>query len=134
MSNFQPYILNTQDIEIAVIPVFLPDSSNIDEGLYVWAYQVEITNGRSSWIQLLSRYWHITDGMGRVEEVEGEGVVGEQPIIQPGASYRYASGCPLPTDTGMMRGHYVFMNDQHQEFRIPIPPFSLDMQGDHPIH
>ena len=81
-------------------------------------------------VQLLSRYWHITDANGRVEEVRGAGVVGEQPELNPGDSYQYTSGCPLPTSSGIMVGSYTMQDGRGKTFEIAIPAFSLDLPGE----
>ena len=87
----------TRDIEVNVEPFYMADRSDPEEGRYVWAYRITIDNQSEEFVKLLSRYWHITDGDGRVEEVRGPGVVGEQPELKPGDSYQYTSGCPLST-------------------------------------
>ena len=91
------YRARTENIEVSVEPIYLDDESEPEENRFFWAYQVHIANDGDTAVQLLSRYWRITDGLGRVEEVRGPGVVGEQPIIAPGGQYEYTSGCPLPT-------------------------------------
>ncbi len=120
----------TNGVEISVEPVFLEDQSNANAGQYAWAYRVLVANHGKQTITLRSRYWHITDGRGRVEEVEGEGVVGEQPTIEPGQAFRYVSGCPLPTSSGFMRGHYVMEGETGEHFTVKIPAFSLDCPWD----
>jgi ApaG protein len=116
----------TRDIQIVVMPQFLADRSEPDEGQYFWAYTIEITNlGRES-VQLIARHWIITDGNGVVEEVQGPGVVGEQPVIPPGESYRYTSGCPLTTPSGIMVGSYQMLDAAGSPFKAEIPAFSLD--------
>ncbi|MFK7866623.1 MAG: Co2+/Mg2+ efflux protein ApaG [Alphaproteobacteria bacterium] len=125
-----PYSQTTDKIEIMVEPFFLEDRSSQEQSIYVWAYQVQIINHGAENIQLISRFWRITDGRGHVEEVEGEGVVGEQPIIKPKHIYQYASGCPLKTDSGIMSGHYVMVDANHKEFKVEIPAFSLDCPWD----
>ena len=100
----------TRNIEVLVRPFYLEDRSDPSENRYVWGYQVTIDNRSDEFVQLLSRYWHITDGRGRVEEVRGAGVVGDQPELNPGDSYQYTSGCPLSTPSGIMVGHYTMRN------------------------
>jgi ApaG protein len=117
----------TRNIEVKVEPFYLNDRSDPAENRYVWAYRVTIVNGGPEHVQLLSRYWHITDGTGRVEEVRGPGVVGEQPELDPGDSYQYTSGCPLTTPSGIMVGHYTMRSERGETFDIAIPAFSLDM-------
>ena len=92
----------------------------------VWAYWVRIDNQGPETVQLRSRYWHITDASGRIQEVRGAGVVGEQPVMQPGQSYEYTSGTPLPTPSGIMLGSYEMESEQGERFEIGIPAFSLD--------
>ena len=123
------YRAMTRNIEVEVEPFYLPDRSEPDEGRFVWGYRVTIVNKSEEFVQLLSRYWHITDGNGKVEEVRGSGVVGEQPELNPGDSYQYASGCPLATPSGIMVGHYTMRNGRGDTFDIAIPAFSLDMPG-----
>lgn len=117
----------TRQIEVSVEPFFLPDSSDPGESRFVWGYRITIDNQSPEAVQLLSRYWHITDGRGRVEEVRGPGVVGEQPELDPGDSYQYTSGCPLSTPSGIMVGHYTMRGNDGETFDIDIPAFSLDL-------
>lgn len=119
----------TQNIIVEVEPFYLKDRSDPGENRYVWAYRVTIENRSNIFVQLLSRYWHITDGNGRVEEVSGAGVVGEQPELNPGDSYQYTSGCPLTTPSGIMVGRYTMRDEAGQLFDIAIPAFSLDLPG-----
>jgi ApaG protein len=116
----------SHDIQITVMPEFLPDQSDPDEERFFWAYTIEIVNLSQRTVQLMSRHWRITDGRGRVEEVRGPGVVGEQPILAPGGSFRYTSGCPLPTPSGIMAGTYRFVDEGGRSFDAEIPAFSLD--------
>ncbi len=127
-----PYFYSeiTDNIKVEVEPRFMPEFSNPGENQYVWVYSVRITNMGADVVQLLSRYWYITDGNGNVHEVEGPGVVGEQPILSPGGVFTYQSSCPLNTNNGMMMGKYFMLNHiTHNEFAIKIPAFSLDMPG-----
>jgi len=119
----------TRDIEVSVEPFFLADRSEPDEGRYFWAYRITIANRSDHYVKLLSRYWRITDGAGRVEEVRGPGVVGEQPELGPGDSYQYTSGCPLTTASGFMAGRYTMAGRDGRTFEVDIPAFSLDMPG-----
>jgi ApaG protein len=119
----------TRDIEVKVEPFYLEDRSDPSEGQYIWAYRVTIINRSDDSVQLLSRYWHITDGAGHIEEVRGPGVVGEQPELGPGDSYQYTSGCPLTTSSGIMVGRYTMRNASGELFEIDIPAFSLDVPG-----
>ena len=123
------YSATTRDIEVQVEPFCLEDRSDPAANRYVWAYRVTIDNQSDEFVQLLSRYWHITDGDGRVEEVRGPGVVGDQPELEPGDSYQYTSGCPLSTPSGSMVGRYTMRNARGELFDIAIPAFSLDLPG-----
>jgi len=100
------YERTTEGIHVAVTPMFLEDESEPDAGKYLWAYTIRIENRGTETVQLVSRYWHITDSAGRVQEVRGPGVVGAQPVLAPGESFEYTSGCPLPTASGIMTGRY----------------------------
>jgi ApaG protein len=119
----------THDIAVSVEPVYLDGQSEPDAGRYVWAYHILIENSSNRTVQLQSRYWRIVDENGRIEEVRGPGVVGEQPILGPGDSYSYSSGCPLTTPSGTMVGRYQLRDDKGQDFEIDIPAFSLDLPG-----
>ncbi|TPW25963.1 Co2+/Mg2+ efflux protein ApaG [Pararhizobium mangrovi] len=119
----------TRSIAIEVEPFFLAEQSEPDEHRYVWAYRVKITNGSDNTVQLVSRRWHIIDEAGRAERVEGNGVVGKQPVLEPGESYEYTSGCPLETPSGMMRGQYTMRIKGGETFAVEIPAFSLDLPG-----
>ncbi|MHA7774015.1 Co2+/Mg2+ efflux protein ApaG [Roseibium sp. M-1] len=121
------YSAITNGIEVSVEPFYLDDESRPEESEYIWAYMVEIHNGGSEPVQLMTRYWQITDGLGRLEEVRGEGVVGEQPIIEPGETYEYSSHCPLATDNGIMAGSYKMERPDGSVFDVVIPAFSLDL-------
>jgi ApaG protein len=116
----------TRDIRVRVSPHFLEQESDPDEGKYFWAYTVDIINEGRETVQLNARHWRITDETGHIEEVRGPGVVGEQPVIRPGASFTYTSGCPLPTPSGIMVGSYKMTTDDGDVFTVAIPAFSLD--------
>jgi len=116
----------TRNIEVTVSPRYLPDRSAPDKGQYFWAYTIEISNNGGETVQLKTRYWHITDSMGRVQEVRGAGVVGEEPVLGPGESFEYTSGVPLQTASGFMTGTYGMVADTGEHFEIDIPAFSLD--------
>ncbi|WP_274427221.1 Co2+/Mg2+ efflux protein ApaG [Chelativorans sp. YIM 93263] len=120
----------THDIEVSVEPFFLSDHSDPEENRFVWAYQVTIANNSAETVKLISRYWHITDGIGRMQEIRGEGVVGEQPVLEPGDSYQYTSGCPLETSSGIMVGRYTIQSERGNLFDVDIPAFSLDFPGE----
>ncbi len=116
----------TRNIEVTVSPRFLPDRSAPDKGHFFWAYTVEITNLGQKTVQLKTRHWHITDAQGRVQEVRGAGVVGEEPVLGPGESFEYTSGVPLPTSSGFMSGSYSMVTTDGERFDIEVPAFSLD--------
>ncbi|MVA98543.1 Co2+/Mg2+ efflux protein ApaG [Nitratireductor sp. CAU 1489] len=124
------YQATTRNIEVRVEPFYLDERSDPSQSRYVWAYRVTIANNSDAQVQLLSRYWHITDGEGRVEEVRGAGVVGEQPELGPGDSFQYTSGCPLTTPSGIMAGRYTMRDAAGDMFEIDIPAFSLDLPDD----
>jgi len=117
--------VTSSDISVAVVPEFLPERSSPDQLFFSYAYHVTVANLSDTPVQLLGRTWIITDGTGYIETVEGDGVVGEQPWIQPGSSYEYSSGCPLRTPTGNMRGWYHFQSAHGHEFNARIPLFFL---------
>jgi ApaG protein len=125
-ANDAPYEEITRDIRVTVRPIYLPDQSEPDQGHYVWAYQVRIENQGGQEVQLLNRYWRIVDSLGRVQEVRGAGVVGEQPILKPGEAFEYTSGTPLSTPSGIMGGTYEMEAEGVGRFDIKIPTFSLD--------
>ncbi|MBF0326991.1 Co2+/Mg2+ efflux protein ApaG [Magnetospirillum moscoviense] len=120
------YSQTTRGITVTVQPVYLDDQSDPTENRYVWAYQVRIDNQGDITVQLLRRHWVITDALGRVQEVRGAGVVGEQPVLQPGQSFEYTSGTPLPTSSGIMVGSYEMEAETGEVFDIAVPAFSLD--------
>ena len=120
------YALTTRSITISVEPEFLDEHSDLHEHRFVWAYHVRIENQGLQTVKLKSRYWRITDEMGRVQEVTGDGVIGEQPALGPGDSFEYSSGTPLGTASGIMQGHYVMETQNGETFEVAIPAFSLD--------
>ena len=121
------YTAVTNGVQVQVEPFYLDDESKPDENTYVWGYRVCITNSSPAAIQLLGRTWIITDATGRTIEVEGAGVVGEQPHLEPGDSFEYTSGTPLETPSGFMRGTYHMVAVATGEpFDVQIPTFSLD--------
>jgi len=121
------YRETTRAIQVTVEPDFMEEESAPERGRYFWAYRIEITNLGSETVRLRSRHWFITDAGGHTEEVQGDGVVGEQPVIAPGETFAYASGCPLPTPSGIMIGSYQMQNERGEMFTVAIPPFSLDL-------
>jgi ApaG protein len=116
----------TDQIEITVEPEFQEDRSDPSAGRYFWAYTIEIANRGARTVQLVARHWRITDSNGKLNEVRGAGVVGEQPILREGESFRYTSGCPLPTPSGFMGGAYRMVDENGGSFDVEIPTFSLD--------
>lgn len=121
------YETTTRDIQVTVEPNFVEDESSPDDRRYFWAYTIEISNLGKEVVQLQSRHWRITDAEGRTEEVRGPGVVGKQPVLKPGESFSYTSGCPLTTDSGIMVGSYEMVNEDGDRFSIDVPAFSLDL-------
>jgi len=120
------YIKTTRHIKITVVPAYLAEQSDPAEQHYVWAYTIQIENMGQETVQLLNRYWHITDAGGVVQEVRGPGVVGEQPTLQPGNAYQYTSGAALRTPSGIMTGKYGMVTQSGESFLVDIPTFSLD--------
>ncbi|PCJ82987.1 MAG: Co2+/Mg2+ efflux protein ApaG [Hyphomicrobiales bacterium] len=116
----------TNGIIVTVVPRFMEQQSDPDSGHYVWSYSVEIVNNGEDIVQLESRFWSIIDATGYKQTVEGSGVVGEQPVLNPGDSYSYVSGCPLGTSSGMMAGHFIMRSTSNHTFKAQIPAFSLD--------
>ena len=112
--------------QITVLPEFVPERSDADEASFWWAYTVEIANQGDVTVQLTARHWKITDGNGKLEEVKGSGVVGEQPILKPGETFRYTSGTNMTTPSGIMTGTYRMVNEKGDVFEAEIPVFSLD--------
>jgi ApaG protein len=115
----------TDGITVRVAVNFLPEQSRIEAGKWFWVYHIRIENHSDRVVQLLARHWRIVDGRGAVNYVDGEGVVGEQPVLHPGQSHDYVSGCPLTTPTGSMEGHYVFLCEDGSSVKASIPFFAL---------
>ncbi len=115
----------TRGIRVEVEAVFDPDRSRPDHGLWFFLYTVTLSNEGPETAQLVNRHWVITDGHGHVEEVDGPGVVGEKPVLEPGESFQYTSGCPLPTPFGTMRGRYHMTTRAGERFEAEIAPFEL---------
>jgi len=120
----------TRNICVSVKPFYLEEQSSPDEDRFVWAYRVNIENRGDDTVQLMQRHWRITDKHGRLQEVKGPGVVGEQPVLKPGESFEYTSGCPLETPSGIMAGSYEMTTPAGGTFNIEIPAFSLDSPYD----
>ncbi len=123
----------THDVSVTVMPVYIDERSNPATSQYFWAYRVVIENNSDQTLQLLTRYWHITDSNGHVEEVSGDGVIGEQPIMKPGENFSYTSGCPLQTPSGIMVGHYMMQNEIGKMLKVEIPAFPLDLPDLSPV-
>lgn len=119
------YRESTQGIEVEVVPEYMPCESSPQVSQFVFAYHITITNTGESEVQLMGRHWIITDGEGVVQEVKGDGVVGEQPKLAPGQCHKYSSFCPLTTPTGNMRGSFAMMNQKGKRFEVRIPLFFL---------
>ena len=124
------YSETTKEITISVDTTFVEDQSEPDDFHFVWAYHIRIENEGPETVKLLRRHWHITDSQGRVHEVRGEGVVGEQPVLEPGEVFEYTSGTPLSTPSGFMVGSYQMVNGEGNQFSVSIPAFSLDSPHD----
>lgn len=126
----EEYRAVTGSIEVTVRTYFLEDQSDLEQGPWVWAYQVRIANGGRETVQLLRRTWRITDAHGRMQIVQGAGVVGEQPVLEPGDAFEYTSGTPLDTSSGFMIGTYhMIVTASGVAFDVAIPAFSLDCPG-----
>ncbi|MBV9347072.1 MAG: Co2+/Mg2+ efflux protein ApaG [Pseudolabrys sp.] len=117
----------TRQIEVKVTPRFMPERSSPANGYYFWAYTINLANLGAETVQLKTRHWRITDAFGKVQEVRGAGVVGEEPTLKPGETYEYTSGVPLQTSSGFMAGSYGMIAQDGEQFDIEIPAFSLDL-------
>ena len=116
----------TKSIRVTVVPAFLDEHSSPEDNKYVWAYEVRIENLGEETVQLINRYWSITNSLGQTQTVRGPGVVGEQPILKPGEYFEYTSGAPLSTPSGLMVGTYQMEDNDGKVFDVSIPAFSLD--------
>ncbi|MEG3145398.1 Co2+/Mg2+ efflux protein ApaG [Sphingomonas sp. RT2P30] len=125
MKALFPYAAETRGVTVRVSVSYLPEQSEPGRGRWFWAYHIRVENHGPMAVQLLTRHWIITDGRGARHSVEGEGVVGEQPQIAPGASFDYVSGCPLATPTGSMQGSYHMVGEDGSGFDVDIPKFAL---------
>ncbi|MFZ5796561.1 MAG: Co2+/Mg2+ efflux protein ApaG [Pseudomonadota bacterium] len=125
MKALFPYVAETRGVIVRVAVSFLPEQSEPERGRWFWAYHIRLENAGTMAVQLLTRHWVITDGRGARHSVEGEGVIGEQPLIGPGESFDYVSGCPLSTSTGSMLGSYHMMGEDGSGFDVEIPKFAL---------
>ncbi|WP_135469322.1 Co2+/Mg2+ efflux protein ApaG [Crenalkalicoccus roseus] len=127
MASGDPFTAVTNGIRVTVRSFYLADQSQPERGHYMWAYRVTIANEGQRTVQLLKRTWLITDAQGRTQRVHGDGVVGEQPVLEPGESFEYTSGTPLSTPSGFMRGTYhMVVPLTGERFDVAIPAFSLD--------
>ncbi|HZF96221.1 MAG TPA: Co2+/Mg2+ efflux protein ApaG [Allosphingosinicella sp.] len=125
MKEFFPHAATTNGITVRVAVSYLPEQSEPGKSRWFWAYHIRIENGGARPVQLVSREWTISDARGASHVVQGDGVVGEQPLIEPGGSFDYVSGCPLTTPTGSMEGHYNMVGADGARFAIEIPRFPL---------
>ncbi|MEO9600539.1 Co2+/Mg2+ efflux protein ApaG [Parasphingorhabdus sp.] len=125
MESFFPFAETTDGVTVRVSVTFLPEQSDIDGNRWFWAYHIRIENHRDAPVQLLTRHWQINDERGGLQVVDGDGVVGEQPIIQPGKAHDYVSGCPLNTPSGSMEGHFTMVGSTPSAFDVRIPHFPL---------
>ena len=125
MKALFPFAETTRGITVRVSVSFLPEQSEPEKGRYFWAYHIRIENEGQMAAQLMTRHWEITDGRGAKSLVEGDGVVGDQPVVMPGASYDYVSGCPLTTPSGYMVGSYGMVAEDGSSFDVAIPKFLL---------
>ena len=117
----------TKNIRVSVKTNFLSDQSDTENSLWVWSYHILIENNGNNKVQLIDRYWKITDATGIIKEVKGSGVIGEQPTIKPGEFFEYTSGTPLNKSSGFMSGNYRMINENNESFFIDVPVFSLDI-------
>jgi ApaG protein len=115
------------EITVAAHAMYVADQSDASRDQYVFAYRIKVTNTGTVSAQLMSRHWIITDGEHRVQEVKGQGVIGQQPVLKPGESFEYTSGTQLPTPVGTMRGTYHMVADDGHAFDATIPPFTLSV-------
>ena len=125
MKALFPNAATTDGVTVRVSVSYLPEQSEPERGRWFWAYHIRLENEGADTVQLLTRHWVITDGRGARHSVEGEGVVGEHPVIEPGASFDYVSGCPLATPSGAMQGNYRMVREDGAIFDVEIPRFSL---------
>ncbi len=120
------YTTTTRNVTVTVVPTYLAHESSPERSRYVFAYHVRIENGSQDTLQLLTRHWIITDAAGRRQEVRGDGVIGQQPVLKPGESFEYTSGTPLDTSSGIMAGTYAMQRTDGSMFDVDVPAFSLD--------
>lgn len=130
MAGKMPYEAETEGVFVRVEPTFLDGESSPAQDRYVWAYRIEIENTSNRTLQLMTRHWRITDREGRVQQVDGPGVVGKTPVLKPGESFEYSSGCPLAAPSGMMQGTYDLVDGAGGTLSVKIPLFALDSPYD----
>ena len=126
-SSKAAYRAVTRQIEVKATPQFLAEKSSPENGYFFWAYTITLSNRGQETVQLKTRHWRITDAQGRLKEVRGPGVVGEEPVLRPGERFEYTSGVPLPTPSGFMAGSYGMVTAGGEPFNIEVPAFSLDI-------
>ncbi|MBM3468537.1 MAG: Co2+/Mg2+ efflux protein ApaG [Alphaproteobacteria bacterium] len=126
MGSEPTYTQTTHAVSVSVLPIYLKNQSRPVDNVFVWAYNICIENKGSHAFQLISRYWKITDALGRIQEVRGGGVIGEQPILRPGENFEYTSSVTLTLPSGIMVGSYKMQIDGGESFDVAIPLFSLD--------
>jgi ApaG protein len=120
------YSKTTNGIKVTALPLYQVDQSDPEENRYYWSYTIQLENHGTKTVQLLNRYWHITDALGRSQEVRGPGVIGKQPVLRPGEAFQYTSGVPLPTPSGIMFGEYEMVLETGVKFQVAVPAFSLE--------
>ena len=125
MKEFFQHAATTDGVTVRVAVNYLPEQSHPEAAKWFWVYHIRIENGSHEALRLRTRHWRITDGRGMLNHVDGDGVVGEQPLLYPGGSHDYVSGCPLTTPSGMMEGHYRFLREDGSTFLADIPRFKL---------
>ena len=118
---------DSETVEIKTVSRFLPEQSDLPANRYVFAYHITISNRGEQTVQLLTRHWIITDAEENVQEVRGEGVIGQQPVLRPGESFEYTSGCSIATPVGTMKGSYFMEADDGRQFDAPVAEFTLAM-------
>ena len=118
---------NSKSVRVEANPSYLPSRSDLSKPIFFFSYTIKIENLSGETVQLQSRYWNITDGNGNVEEIRGPGVVGKQPFIKNGDTFEYTSYCPMPTDFGVMHGHFEMVADNGKRFKTKIAPFRLSI-------
>lgn len=124
-----PAMSSRYQLQVQAQPRYLPEQSNPDEGLHTFAYTIRIHNTGQAAAQVVARYWFITDSLGQTRQVSGLGVVGRQPVLQPGESFEYTSSCQLHTPSGSMRGHYFCVAVDGERFMAQVPEFALQAAG-----